>query len=308
MFMRKIELGRSGLKIPVVGFGAWQAGKIGWGNDYSDDDIINAIEYSLKNGGNYIDTAEVYGMGHSENLVKSATEHFQRKDFIIATKVAPPHFRYRDVIRACENSLKRLGTDYIDLYQLHWPDNYIPLRETVSAMEKLADEGMIRHIGVCNFPAPLIREVLNLLKDHDLVSNQMRYNILQREVEEETFPLMKEHKITMIAYSPIAKGLLTCKYDEKHLPSGEIRSSDALFRTENIRAASELFKELRKIAEKHKCEPGSVALAYLIHKGAAVIPGAKNMEQVRGNLVAGDLELSSEEVKSLEMNIDLDYF
>jgi aryl-alcohol dehydrogenase-like predicted oxidoreductase len=306
--MMKIQLGRSGFKIPVVGFGAWQAGKVGWGNDYSDGDIIDAIRYSLKNGGNHIDTAEVYGMGHSEELVRAATENLQRKDFIIATKVAPPHFRYKDVIKACENSLKRLGTDYIDLYQLHWPDNYVPLKETLAAMEKLADEGLIRHIGVCNFPAPLIRETINLLKDHDLVSNQMRYNILQREVEDETYPLMKEHGITMIAYSPIAKGLLTCKYDEGHLPPGEIRSSDPLFRKENLKGMSGLFERLRELSDKYKCEPGTVALAYLIQKGAAVIPGAKNMEQVKENLVAGDLQLTQDEVKSLEMSIDLDYF
>ncbi len=306
--MRRMEIGNGKISAPVVGLGAWQAGKIGWGKDYTDEDVVDAIQYSIENGGNYIDTAEVYGMGHSEEIVRKATENMDRKKFIIATKVAPPHFRYRDVIRACEASLNRLGTDYIDLYQLHWPDNYVPLKETLSAMEKLADDGLIKNIGVCNYPAPLIKEITTLLKDHELVSNQMRYNILQREVEEETFPLMKKGGIAMIAYSPIAKGLLSGKYDENHLPSDEIRESDPLYRHENVRAISGILSRLRDISERHKCEPASIALAYLIKKGAMVIPGAKNRKQVESNLKAGDIDLDRKEMDSLEENVEINYF
>ncbi len=306
--MKTLTLGKTKLKVPVIGFGAWQAGGMGWGKDFTDNDIVEAIRYSIKNGANYIDTAEVYGMGHSEELVKKATEGMDRKDYIIATKVAPPHFRYGDVIKACEASLKRLGTDYIDLYQLHWPDNYVPLKETVSAMEKLADEGMVKYIGVCNYPAPLLKEILNYLKNHDLVSNQMRYNILQREVEEETYPFMKENKITMIAYSPIAKGLLTGKYSENHLPSDEIRSSDPLFRKENVKAISQLLKDMGEMADKYRTDMASIALAYLIKNGAMVIPGAKNSKQVESNLKAEKIELTSSDMEKLDRKIELNYF
>lgn len=309
--MEQVTLGKSDLKVPVVGFGAWQAGKKGWGTDFSDEDSIAAIRYSIDNGVNYIDTAEVYGDGHSEDVVARALKGYDRDDIVIATKVAGFHFRYRDVLKAAENSLKRLNTDYIDLYQLHWPDNDIPQSETVSALEKLVDEGKVRHIGLCNFQAPLIEDIYSSLSESiPIVSNQMRYNIIQREVEKELFPYMKKKGITMIAWSPIAKGILTGKYNLSNLPSDDIRKADPVFRKENVEKLGNVLDEVRSISEKHGKTMAQVSLNYLICKGSVVIPGAKNVDQARENMGAAGWRLSDVEISSIDRasSVELAYF
>ncbi|AKA48508.1 hypothetical protein IX51_04665 [uncultured archaeon] len=305
--MDYVTLGKSDLKVPVVGFGAWQAGKSGWGEDYTDEDSIKAIRYSLDHGVNFIDTAEVYGYGHSEEVVAKAMEGYARDDVVIATKVAGYHFRYKDVIKAAENSLKRLNTDYIDLYQLHWPDNYTPVGETMSAMEQLVKEGKIRNIGLCNFPRPLVEEIYaKKSPDLPIVSNQMRYNMIQREVEGELYPYMKQKGISMIAWSPIAKGLLTGKYNEGNIPGDEIRKGDALFTKDNLKRLTGLLNEISEISEKHGKTMAQVSLNYLISKEAIVIPGAKNVKQAEENMGAAGWKLSKSEVDSLDRASDVE--
>lgn len=309
--MEYMTLGKSDLKVPVVGFGAWQAGKRGWGSDYSDEDIIEAIRFSIENGVNYIDTAEVYGNGYSEDVVARAIKGYDREDIILATKVAAFHYRYKDLIRAAEQSMERLNTDYIDLYQLHWPDNYISMKETVSALEKLVKDGKVRQIGLCNYPAPLIEDMYSRMSsDIPIVSNQMRYNIIEREVEDELFPYMKEKGITMIAWSPIAKGLLTGKYNEGNLPGDEVRKNDALFRKENVEKLKPVLQKVKELSDKHGKTMSQVSLNYLITKGAIVIPGAKNLSQAKDNIGASGWKLTDSEIAEIDgaSRIELAYF
>lgn len=305
--MEQINLGKSDLRVPAIGFGAWQAGRSGWGEDYSDQDVIDAIRFSIDNGVNFIDTAEVYGWGHSEEIVGKSIDGYRREDVIIATKVAGFHFRYRDVINAAENSLKRLNTDYIDLYQLHWPDNYINLRETISALEELVNSEKVRAIGLCNFPVSLIKEVYEKkATDIPIASNQLRYNVLQREVEEEIFPFMKEMGITMMAWSPIAKGLLTGKYGPGNIPNDSTRKEDPLFRQENLAMIEPVLDQIRNLAEKYDKTMAQVSLNYLLCKGAMVIPGAKNVKQAKENMGGADWRLSPSEVSEIDIASDLE--
>lgn len=309
--MEHITLGKSELKVPVVGFGAWQAGKRGWGKDYSDEDIIEAIRFSIENGVNFIDTAEVYGDGYSEDVVARAIKGYDREDVILATKVAAFHYRYNDLIRAAEHSMERLNTDYIDLYQLHWPDNYISMKETVAALENLVREGKVRHVGLCNYPAPLIEDMYSKMSEEiPIVSNQMRYNIVEREVEEELFPYMKKKGITMIAWSPIAKGLLTGKYNTENLPDDEVRKNDPMFRKENIERLGPVLQKVAELSEKHGKTMSQTSLNYLISKGAVVIPGAKNLSQAKENMGAAGWRLSEQEVSEIDLasRVDLAYF
>ncbi|MFG1519754.1 MAG: aldo/keto reductase [Thermoplasmataceae archaeon] len=294
------NIGKSDLRVSVVGFGAWQAGGRGWGTDFTDNDVIKAMKYGFENGVNYIDTAEIYGSGHSEEVISRALEGYRREDIIIATKVAPPHFRKDDVINSCDRSLRRLNTSYIDLYQLHWPDSSVPIKETISAMEKLVDSGKVRYIGVCNYPLAKLQEVLEALSKHDLVSNQMRYNLIQREVETDLVPFMRNKSISMIAWSPIAKGLLSGKYSPGNLPRDEIRQRDSLFSKENVEKLMPLIEKIREIAVSRSKTPSQVALNYLICQESFVIPGIKSTDQLMENMGAADWRLTDGEVSELQ--------
>jgi myo-inositol catabolism protein IolS len=294
------NIGKSDLRVSVVGFGAWQAGGRVWGTDFTDNDVIKAMKYGFENGVNYIDTAEIYGSGHSEEVISRALEGYRREDIIIATKVAPPHFRKDDVINSCDRSLRRLNTSYIDLYQLHWPDSSVPIKETISAMEKLVDSGKVRYIGVCNYPLAKLQEVLEALSKHDLVSNQMRYNLIQREVETDLVPFMRNKSISMIAWSPIAKGLLSGKYSPGNLPRDEIRQRDSLFSKENVEKLMPLIEKIREIAVSRSKTPSQVALNYLICQESFVIPGIKSTDQLMENMGAADWRLTDGEVSELQ--------
>ena len=298
--MKNVKIGKNGLYVPAVGYGAWQAGKSGWGSDYTDDDLIEAMRFSIKNGSNLIDTAEVYGMGYSEKLIADAIKEFERKDYFIATKVNPPHFGYEDVLKSCEGSLKRLGLDYVDLYQLHWPDDSVPISETMKAMEKLADEGKIKNIGVSNFPLPLLKEAMKSLKNNDIVSNQVEYSLLRRDVEKELKPFMDENGMTVIAYSPLAKGILTGKYNASNRPSDKIRGTHRHFTPENFQRIKPLLEKLKELSAKYDASMGAISLSYLVKKGAVVIPGAKNRKQVEDNVKAGNIKISGDDERILD--------
>ncbi len=302
------NIGKSDLRVSVVGFGAWQAGGRGWGTDFSDSDIVKAMKYGFENGVNYIDTAEIYGSGHSEEVISKALEGYRREDIIIATKVAPPHFREDDVINSCDQSLRRLNTSYIDLYQLHWPDSSVPIKETISALEKLVDSGKVRYIGVCNYPLSELQDVLEAFSRHDLISNQMRYNLIQKEVETDLIPFMHRNSISMIAWSPIAKGLLSGKYGPGNLPRDEIRQRDRLFSKENVEKLIPLIDKVREIADSRSKTPAQVALNYLICQDSFVIPGIKSTDQLLENMGAADWRLTDTEISELQKasSVELD--
>ena len=218
--MEYVRLGKSDLKVSIIGFGAWQASGKAWGVDVEDEQIVKAMVRAYELGVNLIDTAEAYGDGHSEEVVARAIREIGRENLVIATKVHGGHLRYNDVLKAAENSLRRLGIREIDLFQVHWPDPWeqVPLKHTMQAMERLYKEGKIRAIGVSNFAVRDLEEARKHLSDAVIASNQVRYNMLQREIEEEVIPYCKRENIIIIAYSPLAQGALTGKYSLSNKP------------------------------------------------------------------------------------------
>jgi diketogulonate reductase-like aldo/keto reductase len=267
------ELGKTGEKIPALGLGTWGIGGFSY-PDYSNDELaIEIIRFAVEIGMNFIDTAEMYGAGHSEELVGEAIKGIREKVFI-ATKVLPTNFRYEDVIKACERSLRRLKTSYIDLYQLHWPNPSIPIKETMRAMERLANEGKIRYIGISNFSVEETIEAMNALSKYEIVSNQVEYSLLVRDIEKDLLDFCRKNKITVIAYSPLARGeLLKGKY----------------------------YEFLSKIGKKYNKTAAQVALNWLIIKENVVaIPKAFSKSKIVENMGAYGWKLSDEDLKAID--------
>lgn len=309
--MDYLPLGRSDLRVSVIGLGAWQFGDKdwGWGKEYSKEDALQVLNRAFELGINLVDTAEVYGDGISEEVVGDAIRK-KRNEVFVATKVAAKHLRYDDVLKTAEESLRRLHLREIDLYQVHWPNYYVPLSETMRALKKLVSMGKVRHVGVSNFPLPLLREAQSFV---EIVSNQMRYNLLQREVETEILPYMRREKITLIAFSPLAQGLLTGKYIGKDPPSDGIRSQNPLFsKPENLRQVVPLLRLQERIGRERMKNAAQVALNWVAQrKGVIAIPGAKSVKQVEENVGAIGWRLNRRELSEIEdeyRKIKIDYF
>jgi len=312
--MEYIKLGKSDLKVSIIGLGAWQASGKAWGLDVDDDQIVRAIVRAYELGVNLIDTAEAYGEGHSEEVVARAVKEVGRENLVIATKVHGGHLRYNDVLKAAENSLRRLGVREIDLYQVHWPDPWeqVPMKHTMRAMEKLYKEGKIRAIGVSNFAVRDLEEAKKYLSEAPIVSNQVRYNMLQREIEEEVIPYCRRENITIIAYSPLAQGALTGKYNLNNKPSDDIRRHNKLFSDHNLKEISRLLSVLEKIAKARNKTVAQVAINWLLKDGDVIpIPGAKNPRQAEENAGAAGWRLSEQELMEIDSvlrTISLDFF
>jgi len=300
--MEYVSLGRGGPDVSAVGLGMWQAGGKAWGSDVRDADCRKAMERAVELGINLVDTAEAYGDGHSERVMSRAIRNVGRDHVFVATKVGGWHLRADDVRKACAASLTRLGVREIDLYQVHWPDPWsqVPLRETMKALEALHRAGRIRNIGVSNFAVRDLEEARSHLSRADIVSNQVRYNMLQREVEAEVVPYCKREGIAILAWSPIGKGVLTGKYHDGRRPKDRIRSDEVLFKPANLRAAAPLIRELRKIGRARGKTAGQVALAWLRRQGHVIpIPGAKRPAQAEENAGAAGWQLTAREFRSL---------
>ncbi|MDW8062566.1 MAG: aldo/keto reductase [Candidatus Caldarchaeum sp.] len=299
--MKYISLGKTGLKVSCIWLGTWQfgSGSWGYGKSYSEKDCVEAIIASLEAGVNVIDTAEVYGAGVSEQIIGKTLKEYG-DDVLVATKVAPHHLSYGEVLKACERSLKRLGVRTIDLYQIHFPNPLIPISQTMKAMEKLVKDGKIMHIGVSNFSLKQLVKAREALKSEDIVSNQVRYNLIQREIEKELYPYCVKEKITILAYSPLAQGVLTGRYGPQNLPRDIIRRINPLFGRRFLSKAQPLFDALKKLAEKYGATPGQIALSWITSRDENVaIAGAKNREQATINAAAGKIVLTPEEVSKL---------
>ncbi|MGC8617715.1 MAG: aldo/keto reductase [Thermoplasmata archaeon] len=293
------NLGKSDLKVSVIGLGAWQAGAKGWGK-IVDSDVKSAILTSIEMGLNFIDTAEVYGDGHSESVIGEVIKD-KRDDIVIATKASGNHLKPEYLERALEGSLKRLNTNYIDLYQLHWPDIYTSLKETMKTLEKMANNGKIRYIGLSNFSVCQIEEARSYLSTMDIVSNQVRYNILQREIEGEMLPYLTKEKISVIAYSPLAQGLLTFKYDHANLEASDVRKSNKLFSEPNIKMIASFLSVLKDISLETGHSVVQLALNWLISRDNVIpIPGAKNRDQATINLQSNGWRLNQDQIKRIE--------
>ncbi len=259
------ELGKTGRKISAVGLGTWQLG--------SGKAQIDAIRAGIASGVNFIDTAEIYG---TEPTVKKAVAG--KKNLFIASKVWPSHFHYDDVIKACDASLKRIGVKTLDLYQLHWPNKFIPIEETMRAMEHLVDTGKIRYIGVSNFDKKQLIAAQSALKKYEVVSDQVEYSLIVRDPEEELARYCKKERISIIAYSPLGHGkLFSSKYKE-------------------------LLGLLSDIGERHRKTATQVALNWLLsRKEVFVIPKVSTAEHAVEDAGAASFKLSPKE----RLEIDL---
>jgi aryl-alcohol dehydrogenase-like predicted oxidoreductase len=200
------ELGRTGEKISTIGMGTWRIGSFRTSGEREGQ--VKALRRGVELGINLIDTAEMYSHGRSEEVVADAIKGI-RKDVFIASKVSPENLHHDDVVKACRASLQRLGTSYIDLYQVHWPNPRIPIKEAMTAMEKLVRDGAIRYIGVSNFSVAETNAARAALARSEVVSNQVEYSLSNRYVEPEILPYCEKEKITLIAYSPLARGQIT---------------------------------------------------------------------------------------------------
>ena len=301
--MRYVTLGRKGPKVSEIGIGMWQAGGKSWGADVADRDCQQAMERAIDLGINLVDTAEAYGDGHSEQVVGKAIRAVGRDRVFLATKVAGEHLRPRDLERACRESLKRLGVREIDLYQVHWPNPWdlSSIPEAMKALERLQRQGRIRHIGVSNFDVRDLEEARSSLSRADIVSDQVQYSLLHREPEAALVSYAKREGIALLAWSPIAKGVLAGTYNAAKRPDDPIRSDNDLFRPANLRAVAPLVSLVREIAEAHDKTPAQVALRWLAdHPGVVPIPGVKRPAQAEENAGAAGWSLTRAERARLE--------
>ena len=291
-----------------IGFGCWPLGSHGWGK-VSSPEIIKAVHKAIDCGVNFFDTAPIYGLGHSEELLGKALGS-KRKDVIIATKVGLTWKKGKtfqkftasspaNISREIDESLKRLNTDYIDIYQIHWPDPNTPLEDTLSAMEKLKNSGKIRYIGCCNFPLDLVKESL---KCGQINTIQIRYNLIDREAETDLLAFCKENGIGVLTHSSIAQGLLSGKYDEKSkFSSNDHRSRDKHFQGEAFLINLEVVEKVKFIARKLNKTPTQIALRWVLQNPcvATAIVGVKSVPQIEENVVASDFTLSQEDMEFL---------
>lgn len=310
--MKTRRLGNSDLFITPVGFGAWAIGGSGWefGWGLQDDEAsIAAIHRALELGVNWIDTAAVYGMGHSEEVVASALSTWSGPRPYVFTKCGlrwddqgyvHRSLRAESIRRECEDSLRRLNLDVIDLYQIHWPTQ--DLAEAWTAMAQLQKEGKVRWIGVSNFDADEMRRAEKITP---ITSLQPPYSLIRREIEAEILPYCQSRGIGVIVYSPMQSGLLTGAMTRERvakLPESDWRSRDPEFREPKLSKNLALVERLRKVGQKYVRPPGQIAVAWVLRNPAvtAAIVGARSPQQVEQNLGAADLYLTDDDVAEIE--------
>jgi len=313
--MQTRTLGNSDMRITPVGYGAWAIGGSGWQfgcGSQDDKDSIAAIHRSLELGVNWIDTAAVYGLGHSEEVVARALKEWRGPKPYIFTKCGlhwdavgnVKKVLYRASIRAeVEFSLRRLSVDVIDLYQIHWPPDpdSSALEEGWSTLDDLKREGKVRWIGVSNFNVQQLRRAQAIAP---VTSLQPRYSLVHREIEDEILPYCLREGIGLIAYSPMASGLLTGDMTRERiakLPEDDWRSGHPDFTEPNLARNLALVDRLRVIAKRHERSVGEVAIAWTLQHPAVTgaIVGARNARQAEGVMRAGDLRLSNEAMNEI---------
>jgi methylglyoxal reductase len=324
--MKYRPLGQSGLEAPVVAFGAWAIGGWFWGGN-DEKDSIRAIHAALDDGMNFIDTAPAYGLGRSEEIVGKAIAG-RRDDVVLATKCglvwhtdAGEHFfdeygkrvhRFlgADSIRyEVEQSLRRLGTDVIDLYQTHWQDSSTPIEETMATLLALKAEGKIKAIGVSNATT----EQMDKYREYGPVdSDQERYSMLDRELDSGQLAYCHSNDIAVLAYSPLAQGLLTGKVSiTRELAADDLRSGSPRFKRENRVKILNFLEGIRPIAEAHDAGLSQLAIAWALAQPGLThaLVGARNPEQVSENAGAAEVELTAEELTAIDdalANLTLD--
>lgn len=300
------KLGSTSLNISRIGFGCWAIGGYGWGK-VNDEESIFAIKRALELGINFFDTADVYGFGHSEEILGKALGK-KRKDIVIATKFglkwdekgnlerdASP----KRIEKALDASLKRLGLDCIPLYQIHWPDPKTQISETMEALKNLQKKGKIKYIGCSNFSPKLIREAQEFCR---LESLQGPYNIIEKEIEKETFALAKERQIAVITYSTLAQGLFSGKYrDDAKFDKKDIRSRYENWQGDKFKANLKLVEKLKEIGARYNKTPAQVAIRWVLENPqvTSALIGIKRAEHIEDNIGSLGWDLQKEDRDSL---------
>jgi aryl-alcohol dehydrogenase-like predicted oxidoreductase len=296
--MKYVEVG--GARMSAIGLGTWQFGSREWGygDEYAERDAVAIVHRALDVGITLFDTAEIYAFGRSERILGRALGD-RRDGAFLATKILPVLPVGPVVLQRARGSLRRLGVKRIDLYQIHQPNPVVPLTSTMPAFGQLIDEGAVGHAGVSNYA--LARwQAADAALGRPVLSNQVPFNLVDRRPERELLPWAQANDRLIIAYSPLAQGLLSGRYDADHRPGGMVRINSPAFLPENLRRAEPLIEVLRRVAAAHDATPSQVALAWLIRRpNVVVIPGASSVAQVEVNAAAADLELTDEEDEAL---------
>jgi aryl-alcohol dehydrogenase-like predicted oxidoreductase len=313
------KIGNSDLELSVITFGAWAAGGWMWGGAERKD-AVDAIRESFDLGVTSIDTAPIYGMGTSEEIVGEAIKGLPRDKVQVITKFGLRwdlakgdfYFKSKDnngkdidiykyaskesIIVECENSLKRLGTDYIDLYQIHWHDKTTPIAESMEAVAQLIKQGKVKYAGVCNYDAEQLNEAQKYVP---VVSDQIPYSMVKRGIEQETVPYCIKNNLSILAYSPLERGLLTGKLKPGHqFAEGDHRASLYFFNDENITRTNAFLEKLKPIAASKNATLSQLVLRWTVEQPGITIAlvGARNAEQAVQNAKAINVKLSAAEI------------
>lgn len=307
MTQANVTIGKSDVESTPLGLGTNAVGGTNLFPNLQDQTGIEVVKAGLDNGIKLLDTAYVYGLGHSEELVGQAIKDYDRHSFALATKGAHDFSSGSEVINndpefltaQVEASLKRLQTDYVDIYYIHFPDDNTPKAEAVGALQRLKEQGKIRAIGVSNFSLAQIKEA-NADGYVDVVEDE--YSLLHQENAQVMMPYLKDHQISFVPYFPLASGLLTGKYtSEVTFADGDIRSQMPDFTGERFKQILAAVDQLRPIAANHNADVAQVVLAWYMQNPlvSVVIPGAKRPEQVASNATAMQIELSVAEYETI---------
>ena len=287
-------------RVSKIGLGTWQFGSREWGYGarYASVEAARIVERALDVGITLFDTAEIYGLGRSERILGRALQAQDNMPFV-ATKIFPvlpiaPVVEQRGVASA-----QRLGLRHLDLYQVHQPSPFVPDRTTMRGMRALQDVGLVGAVGVSNYSLERWRRAEAALR-RPVLSNQVRYSLVDRRPELALIPYAEREHRVVIAYSPLAQGFLSGRYDAVNRPSGFMRRRSTLFRPESLERAAPLFRVLREVADAHDVTSAQIALAWAIrHPNVVAIPGASSVAQVESNAAAADLELRDDEIRAL---------
>jgi aryl-alcohol dehydrogenase-like predicted oxidoreductase len=325
--MQYRKLGKSDLSVSVVTFGAWAAGGWMWGGTERTE-AIKAIRASYDQGVTSIDTAPAYGQGLSEEIVGEAIKGIPRDKVQILTKFGLSwegtkgqfFFKSQDndgkpldiyrysgkdgIIKECEASLKRLGTDYIDLYQIHWADPTTPVQETMEAVAKLIQDGKVRYAGVCNYDIALMKEAAKYI---DLVSNQVPYSMLRRDIEKDLIPYLIENSQSVLAYSPLQRGVLSGKIKPGHqFNEGDTRADLPYYSDKNIAQTNAFLEKIKPLADAKNATISQLVIRWTIEQPGITIAlvGARNTSQAIDNAKAAEIALNPEEIAFINSELE----